>query len=263
METRHIVRCLRSNPSSSISTIARRHNNPSRAQKPSFLLRGQSTGLRSQRSVSSIPSNRRYISTSEPEQPPKETPEAKTETPSAESSEPSPSESKRGLPNLAPVRGQDLKSNARKLGDVSDILNQLGMRKPQTQNRSNNMDSLFPETQGTAKSPSIAQLSQRVKTSLSRSDPFKPPKANLRLGPSLGRTVAVDNGRGFDATRAIRTMEGMCARNNVRHQEREQRFHLRRGQKRKDLRSKRWRKLFNVSFQKTLQRCQRMRQQGW
>lgn len=270
MEARHVVRCLRSSPSASISTIARRQNYSSGAGS-SLVFRGQRTGIRSQGSISSVPSSRRYLSTSESQQspseskqqqqPPAESSEAKSENPPAESSQPSASPSAGGL-NTSASQGQTgPKSNARKLGDVSDILNQLGMRKPKPQNRA--LDSLFPETQGSVKSPSIAQLSERVKSSLSRSDPLTPPKVNLRLGPSLGRTVMVDQSRGFDATRAIRSMEMMCGRNKVRTHERDQRFHLRRGQKRKDMRSARWRKLFNESFQKTLLRCHRMRQQGW
>lgn len=255
METRHVVRCLRSNPSSSISAIARRHNNSSTAQQPCF---------RSQNAISSIPSSRRYLSSSESQQPPSESQkgstdssEAKADNPTAQSSQPSPSST------FGDLGQSDSTSNARKLGDVSDILDQLGMRKPKPQSRATDMTSLFPETRGPIKSPSIAQLSERVKSSLSRSDPFTPPKVNLRLGPSLGRTVAVDHGRGFDVTRAVRSMEGLCGRNKVRVQERDQRFHLRRGQKRKDMKSQRWRKLFNASFQKTLLRCHRMRQQGW
>lgn len=36
-----------------------------------------------------------------------------------------------------------------------------------------------------------------------------------------------------------------------------------RGQKRKDLRRERWRKLFKVSFDATVAKIQRMRAQGW
>lgn len=85
----------------------------------------------------------------------------------------------------------------------------------------------------------------------------------LRLSPSLGRTVAVDHVRGFDAARAIGKLESLCAANKVRIQEKEQRFHIRRGQMRKNLRSRRWRATFKFSFQKTIERCMQLRRQGW
>ncbi|KAK2759374.1 hypothetical protein FQN54_002852 [Arachnomyces sp. PD_36] len=246
MEARHVVRCLRANPSSSVSAIAR-----SRTMRPSFF-QGQCTEAHSQKLSSTIPSGRRYLSTSEPQRASSEPWKTKAENPPTQFSESSPS-------NPA----KDSASNADKLGEVTNILNQLGMRKPKPSSRALDLDSLFPENLGSMRSPSISQLSDRVKTSLSQSDPFKPPKINLRLGPSLGRTVAVDPGKGFDVTRAIRTMEVSCARNKVRAQEREQKFYMRRGQRRKDLKSQRWRKLFLTSFQNTLHRCQQMRQQGW
>ncbi|WEW59809.1 hypothetical protein PRK78_005289 [Emydomyces testavorans] len=85
----------------------------------------------------------------------------------------------------------------------------------------------------------------------------------LHLSPSLGRTVVVDHVNGFDVARALGMMESRCAANRVRLDEREQRFHVRRGQRKKDLRSKRWRKLFKFSFVATVARCEKLRRQGW
>ncbi|EFW13540.1 hypothetical protein D8B26_004184 [Coccidioides posadasii str. Silveira] len=85
----------------------------------------------------------------------------------------------------------------------------------------------------------------------------------LRLSPSLGRTVAVDHVRNFDVGKALSLMESRCAANKVRVHEREQRFYVRRGQLRKEVRMKRWRKLFKFSFQQTVARCEKLRKQGW
>ena len=266
METRHAIRCLRSNPSSFLITT--RHGNASRCQKPSFLLHRQCRAIRSPRYASSIPSNRRYLSTSEPnhqEEPRDGTtkePSATAPSPAGSSQQSSSPSSRVSFRSLPPK--PDPRSNTDKLGEVTDILNQLKLRPPKPTVRNTNMDSIFESKYNASPSSNIMQISQRVSSSVSRSpDPLPAPKIDMRLNPSLGRTVTVDQARGFDVTRALRTMEGMCGRNKVRVQEREQKFYVRRGQKRKNLRSSRWRKLFNTSFQKTLQRCQRMRQQGW
>ena len=83
----------------------------------------------------------------------------------------------------------------------------------------------------------------------------------LRLKPTLGRTVEVN--QGSDLTRAFRTMEALCARNKVKHDQIKQRFHVRRGQMRKNLRISRWRKLFMEGFLEECKRVRRMRKQGW
>ncbi|KZZ89287.1 Ribosomal protein S21 [Ascosphaera apis ARSEF 7405] len=89
------------------------------------------------------------------------------------------------------------------------------------------------------------------------------PEFDLRLNASTGRTVEVNNKFGLDAVRAVRMLEIACAKNKVRAQQRDQRFHVRRSQKKKDLRMKRWRALFKKSFKQTLSRCAKMKSQGW
>ncbi|KAI5303561.1 hypothetical protein KEM56_007419 [Ascosphaera pollenicola] len=89
------------------------------------------------------------------------------------------------------------------------------------------------------------------------------PDQDLRLHPSTGRTVDVNNKTGLDAVRAIRMLEIKCAKNKVRVHQRDQRFHVRRSQKKKDLKMKRWRALFKKSFRQTLSRCAKMKSQGW
>ena len=86
-------------------------------------------------------------------------------------------------------------------------------------------------------------------------------RPSLRLKPTLGRTVEV--GAGYDVTRAFRTMESLCARNGVRKDMQSQRFHIRRGQLKKNMRIIRWRKLFKEGFLKECERVRRMRRQGW
>lgn len=85
----------------------------------------------------------------------------------------------------------------------------------------------------------------------------------MKLGPKLGRQIMVQNDRGMDCASAIRSLEVSCRSNDLRRQEANQRFHVRRGQARKNLRIRRWRKLFKFSFLETVKRIDRMRDQGW
>jgi len=88
-------------------------------------------------------------------------------------------------------------------------------------------------------------------------DPYKDTK--LRLKPSLGRTVRVVS----DVSRAFRMLEKKCSDNSVRMDETAQRFHVRRGQRKKLLRMKRWRALFKEGFIAECDKIRRMRKQGW
>ncbi|PGH04460.1 hypothetical protein AJ80_08513 [Polytolypa hystricis UAMH7299] len=128
-------------------------------------------------------------------------------------------------------------------------------------NISNYRDQQMSPSQG----PDPNSVMQNVQRALGgRHEPLRPkPKVDLRLTPSLGRTVAVDTRHGMDVNRAFRMMESQCARNRVRVQERNQKFHVRRGQLRKQVRVDRWKKLFKFSFQHTVQRCEKLRAQGW
>ncbi|EMC93204.1 hypothetical protein BAUCODRAFT_125084 [Baudoinia panamericana UAMH 10762] len=85
----------------------------------------------------------------------------------------------------------------------------------------------------------------------------------FKLGPSVGRTVTVDNNRGMDVGRAFRTLEVQCARNSVRKDFMRQRFHERGGLKRKRLKSERWRRRFKENFRGIVAMVGRMRKQGW
>ncbi|KAK3678392.1 hypothetical protein LTR78_001689 [Recurvomyces mirabilis] len=85
----------------------------------------------------------------------------------------------------------------------------------------------------------------------------------IKLGPSVGRTVIVDQARGMDIGRAFRSLEVQCARNSVRKDFNRQRFHERPGLKRKRLRQERWRRRFKENFKGVIGLVQRMRAQGW
>lgn len=85
----------------------------------------------------------------------------------------------------------------------------------------------------------------------------------IKLTPSVGRTVYVNNDRGMDVGRAFRSLEIACARNNVRKDLMRQRFHERPGLKRKRLRSERWRRRFKENFKGIVGMVQKMRAQGW
>lgn len=87
------------------------------------------------------------------------------------------------------------------------------------------------------------------------------PDAVLRLSSSIGKTVEV--GLTTDVTRAFQKMETICRQNGVRKDLNAQRFHIRRGQLKKNLRILRWEKLFKEGFVAECGRVRRMRRQGW
>jgi len=94
---------------------------------------------------------------------------------------------------------------------------------------------------------------------------LKAPELTLRLKPTLGRTVEVDDGRGFDLTRAFVNLEAKIngRGNSVRKDERNQKFHTRRGQAIKIKRRERWRVLFKEGFLGECNRVRKMIRQGW
>lgn len=73
----------------------------------------------------------------------------------------------------------------------------------------------------------------------------------MHIGP------AIDVGRGF------KLLEMSCARNKVRREANNQRFHERPGLKRKRLRRERWRKKFMEGFKATVGRVKQLKNQGW
>jgi small subunit ribosomal protein MRP21 len=99
-----------------------------------------------------------------------------------------------------------------------------------------------------------------VLNSLSDEFASNTPNIALRLRPTLGRTV---DGLFGDPTRGFRQLERKCNENNVRGDMRSQEKHVRRGQRRKNLRILRWRRMFMEGFKSELNRVHRMRKQGW
>lgn len=91
----------------------------------------------------------------------------------------------------------------------------------------------------------------------------KVPRVEFKLCPELGRQVIVEPERGIDLNNALRRLNMNLSANRVRSQKSQQKFHIRRGQMRKNLKSSRWRRLFKFSFAQTVAKVQRMKAQGW
>jgi len=98
-------------------------------------------------------------------------------------------------------------------------------------------------------------------TKAAEPDPVLP--LRTKLGPSLGRTVQVNEAKGVDVGRAFRTLNILCARNKVKADFQTQRFHERPGLKRKRLKSQRWRRAFKEGFKGMVSQVVAMRRQGW
>lgn len=105
-----------------------------------------------------------------------------------------------------------------------------------------------------------ASASEAVHADVTASDV---PQPQLRLGPSVGRSVSVETERGIDLGRALRNLDMNCARNLVRGDFMRQRFHERPGLKRKRLYSSRWRKRFKEGFRAMVDKVEQMRRSGW
>lgn len=84
-----------------------------------------------------------------------------------------------------------------------------------------------------------------------------------RLNPAYGRTVHLDEERGFDIVRGINTLSAVLARNKVRQDFNKQKFHERGGLKRKRLKSERWRARFKKGFNKVTARVGELTRKGW
>jgi hypothetical protein len=86
-------------------------------------------------------------------------------------------------------------------------------------------------------------------------------EAAVRLTSSIGKTIEITGST--DLTRAFQRMEMVCSRNGVRRDFQSQRFHVRRGLLKKQMRMIRWRNLFKEGFIAECGRVRRMRRQGW
>ncbi|KAL2356597.1 hypothetical protein BJ546DRAFT_1075635 [Cryomyces antarcticus] len=90
-----------------------------------------------------------------------------------------------------------------------------------------------------------------------------PPRAPMRLGPSVGRSIPLNTQGGMDLGRALRMLDILCAKNKVRADFGRQRFHERGGLKRKRLHSERWRRRFKTGFTAVVKRVEELRRKGW
>jgi small subunit ribosomal protein MRP21 len=192
-------------------------------QQPSTLLRGQF--LAGARSL-------RYSSSDNgPSQPP--------------SSNNQDTSSKSPFPSATPSTSQARQESGR--SDYDEILDKLNLgshRQPSSQDAS----SLSRAVGQSAGTDNYRPIGRRVE---------------LKLGPSLGRQVHVEPEKGRDLASALRMLGSACAQNKIPQEKKKQKFHVRRGQVRKNLRMERWRKLFKFSFGETVSKIQRMRAQGW
>ncbi|KKZ63782.1 hypothetical protein EMCG_01886 [[Emmonsia] crescens] len=145
-------------------------------------------------------------------------------------------------------------SNDDNLAQVTDILNDFIPRSNQPRQANNPFQ---PRTS------QDAAMYRQVREAVGQSQKSRVPTVNMRLGPELGRTIPVDPKAGIDVATAFQMMETRVRRNKVKNMMMKQRFHVRRGQLKKQLRRERWQKLFKMSFQHTVKRCEKLRKQGW
>lgn len=89
----------------------------------------------------------------------------------------------------------------------------------------------------------------------------KAEKIPIRLSPSTGRSIAIQGN--VDVAKGFRLMERNCSQNSVKKDSQSQRYHERRGMKKKRLVRQRWRGRFMEGFKATVARVKKLRRQGW
>ncbi|KAI1909422.1 hypothetical protein LOZ39_003096 [Ophidiomyces ophidiicola] len=175
---------------------------------------------------------------------------------------------KTSKPNTAPPRYNHSSTSQDKLSQVDSILRaisgsgQKSEARPERTPIGQHSRGESPWAQDIRSALNMYEKTNTFRGGLSTSK-MSSAQFELRLSPSLGRTVAVDHIRGLDVAKAFVMMESRCAMNNIRNQEREQRYHVRKGLRKKEKRSQRWRKLFKAAFRAQVMRCQKLVKQGW
>ncbi|KAI9704815.1 MAG: hypothetical protein M1836_006595 [Candelina mexicana] len=159
---------------------------------------------------------------------------------------PRPFDSRRSSFSSPPPR--DLSPNS----SSTDIFNAFNLSRKRSR-RPSSID-ISKMLSPTSTSPSSEFLNQ---------PPMPPPASSLRLGPSIGRSVAIDSSRGMDLGRGFKKLDMECARNNVRNDSIRQRFHERPGLKRKRMHRVRWRRRFKLGFKAVVQKVADMKRRGW
>ncbi|GAD95949.1 conserved hypothetical protein [Paecilomyces variotii No. 5] len=241
MEVRTLARCLRSRPASSLLSKQQVGHASMYRQIGAF----SSTQTRIQ--------GIRYASTGNPSSP---------------SSSPSQTNNNDSTKPTETTNAASDESSNSSLDELNRVLSQLDIAgRNAAQTSKTFIESRKAEQSTPARRPSTNDPLAFSRAVIESTDPdqYRTPirRVELKLGPELGRQVHVDPDRGVDLAAALRNLQINCAVNRVRGQANFQKFHVRRGQRRKDLRRERWRKLFKFSFQKTVEKIQKMRAQGW
>lgn len=99
----------------------------------------------------------------------------------------------------------------------------------------------------------------------------KPIDIKYRLRPVIGRTVNLTTapgqdeatGRRIDFAKGLLQLDMQCRVNRVRLDSNQQRYHERKGLKKKRLRSERWQRRFMQGFKATCKRVNELAKQGW
>ncbi|KIV84797.1 hypothetical protein PV11_00554 [Exophiala sideris] len=151
---------------------------------------------------------------------------------------------------------------------ISDLVRQLRPTKdtPRSdQSVSDSMDALMGKTPRSRTTGAFEDLmgpraSSRMVDRFSEEVRAPSSSIALRLRPTLGRTVG---GVYRDVGGAFRQLERKCANNRIKKDARDQLFHVRKGQAKKDIGRWRWRQLFRDGFVAECDRIRRMRKQGW
>lgn len=111
----------------------------------------------------------------------------------------------------------------------------------------------------------INSRSNALANEISTPDPLE--QTRVRTKPVTGRTVHVtgygSQTTGASAPGAISVLEGLVRRQKIKSKFNYQKFHERRGLKKKRLRSERWRNRFRTGFKATVMRVLELKRQGW
>lgn len=96
-------------------------------------------------------------------------------------------------------------------------------------------------------------------------DPLSRPK--VRTEAVTGRTIFVKSSFGTNTAptgpQAINSLNSLVRKQGIKQKFNYQKFHERRGMKKKRLRMERWRKQFKTGFRETVKRVMELKRQGW
>ncbi|KAL2872505.1 mitochondrial 37S ribosomal protein bS21m [Aspergillus lucknowensis] len=222
-------------------------------------MRALTRSLRSRPATTSILYTQRYQQTLRVSQFPRfNSSSSSSSSPSSPSSNDNPQSPPTSNHPFHPPQYQSTSNPETTKKSINTILNELNLNNSRTQQQRPRENYYSAKGRG-AESP-LAELSRDA---AALNEPKQAARIDLKLGPTLGRQVAVEPDRGVDLAGALRKLNSAIARNNVKKDSFTQKYHVRRGQVRKNLRIRRWRELFKFSFQHTVNKIKRMRAQGW